>query len=486
LSLFGIETEYGLSIEGHTAVEQMEDASAFVSSFPFDAYTAWDYSNETPRNDLRGFSVEHLERDPIDAQWDIGRQRVPERETPQNRILMNGGRFYNDHGHPEYATPECCRIADLVAHDLAGERLVRETAKAYEKRIGKKVRVFKNNSDYHGASYGTHENYLVPRSISFEKLLKGLLPLLITRPILVGAGKVGSEVGRPCKYQISQRAEFLHELANVETLYRRPIFNTRDEPHADAKKWLRLHIICGDANRMPWSTAMKVGMIRIALELILIGECPEWRIHQPNRTAEMLSKDETLKWHVELENNSWTTGFDILESYLVAGERFLRGHDAETDWVLSEWRLALHDCSTEPMLLSDRVDWVAKLKMFQEYASSGGWNHDMMQSLELEYHDIEPSSSLYAALEKMGRVQKILDENRITDSMFTPPGDTRALLRGDLVKRFKDKIVSLGWKNAKLQLGNEIRTIELPVESNTWANVALAKDIEEWIRVLDR
>lgn len=485
MNLFGIETEYGLSVEGHTAAEQMEDSSAFVSSFPFDAYEGWDYSNETPRNDIRGFSVERLENDPLDAQWDVGRQRIPEKEAPNNRVLVNGARFYNDHGHPEYATPECRRIADLVAHDLAGERLVRETAKAYEKRIGKKVRVFKNNSDYHGASYGTHENYLVPRAIPFEKLLKGLLPLLITRPILAGAGKVGSEVGRPCKYQISQRAEFLHELANVETLYRRPLFNTRDEPHADAKKWLRLHVICGDANRMPWSTAMKVGMLRIALELLNIGECPEWQICQPTRAAEMLSKDETLKWNVELENTSWTTGLDILESYLDAGERFLRGRDAETDWILSEWRLALLDCSTDPMLLSDRVDWVAKLKMFQEYASSNGWNHHTMQSLELEYHDIDPSVSLFSTLERMGRVQKILDENRIIDSMTTPPGDTRAFLRGDLVKRFRDKIVNLGWKNAKLRIGDEIRTIELPVEWKNGVQIASVNDAEDWLRILE-
>lgn len=452
--LIGIETEYGLYVEGHSASDQVEDASEFIKCLPISAFRGWDYSFESPRSDIRGFKVDKLAIDPIDAQWDEGRQ-TPESQLREDRVLINGARFYNDHGHPEYSTPECLRLLDLVAHDLAGERIVNATAEEFEKKIGKKVKVYKNNSDFHGASYGTHENYLVSREVSAESLIQGLLPFLVVRQVLVGAGKVGSEVGKPCKYQISQRSEFFHEVANVETLYRRPIFNTRDEPHCDTQKWMRLHVICGDANRMPWCTAMKAGMLKLVLDLIELGECPKWRIKNPVRVISEISKDESFAWKIELEGSSWTTALEILESYLRCSEHFLGGRDNETDWIINEWRQALEDISKDKYLLKDRVDWVAKLSLLEDFAfSEGKWKNDVMQALDLEYHNIDKSKSLFHALQDMGLVKELVNDSRVHDAMTTPPQDTRAKIRGDLIRESSNNVKTVCWRRAVLKDGS--------------------------------
>ena len=260
MRLYGLETEYGLAMPEGTPKTQVEDARRVVRSCTAQHVTNWDYAFESPRADLRGFTASKLSHDPIDARWDEGRPILEDERS--DRILINGARFYNDHGHPEYATPECGRLMELVAHDRAGELIALEAAKQHGATL------YKNNSDYSGASYGTHENYLVSRDIGYEQLAAGLLPLMVCRQLLTGAGKVGSEVGRPCRYQLSQRADFMSEVVSVDTLFKRPIFNTRDEPHADSAGWMRLHVICGDANRSEWATAMKFGMMQLAIDLI--------------------------------------------------------------------------------------------------------------------------------------------------------------------------------------------------------------------------
>lgn len=438
--LFGLETEYGLASPGGSPRTQFEDSQRLVEGCATRHVTGWDYAFEDPRADLRGFRAEKLRHDPVDAEFD---RDAPSRENDRaDRILVNGARFYNDHGHPEYATPECSRLLDLVAHDRAGERL----ALAAAKTVG--ATLYKNNSDYSGASYGTHENYLIPREIGYGRLAAGLLPLLVCRQLFTGAGKVGSETGRPVDYQLSQRADFMAEVAGVDTLYRRPIFNTRDEPHADAAKWLRLHVICGDANRSEWATAMKVGMISIALELIAIDEAPVWRFADPVRAFSDISKDHELRWRIALERDSWTTAPDVLESYLAAADKHLAGHDAETDWILGEWNDALADLRTDPMRLADRVDWAAKRSLLDTYAEdTGKWDIHALRAVEMEYHEVDPETSLFDVLIQMGRMRRLVDDNRIADSMTTPP-NTRAKHRGRLVAEGADRIEAIGWRRA--------------------------------------
>lgn len=448
--IFGIETEYGLSMPGGSPRTQVADSGKVIEACDIPHAKRWDYALEDPRADLRGFHAERLRHDPVDAQFDGA---VPSVERT-DRILCNGARFYNDHGHPEYATPECSRLLDLVAHDRAGERIALGAAKA----VG--ATLYKNNSDYSGASYGTHENYLVPREVGYERLVQGLLPLLVCRQLFTGAGKVGCESGRPVRYQLSQRADFMAEVAGVDTLYRRPIFNTRDEPHADPAKWIRLHVICGDANRSEWATAMKAGMVLLALDLIEQDAAPHWRLSDPVQSFSDVSRDEDCCWKVALEGGSWTTAKDILESYFAAGESILTGKDAQTDWVISEGMGALADLSEHPLKLADRADWAAKRRLLDAYAADvGRWDQDALRSVEMEYHDVDSASSLFDALTESGAMRTLVPESRIRDAMTIPP-DTRAKARGDLVASEADRITAIGWRRALV--GG--KTVEFEIE----------------------
>lgn len=479
--LFGTEVEYGLQISGRGAREQMEDAAEFVASHDGVAFCGWDYGLESPRCDMRGFSVDRLAEDPIDAQFDEGSGTRNDRALRADRVLVNGARFYNDHGHPEYSTPECSRIADLVAQELAGERIVCATAARFSAATGREARVFKNNTDYHGASYGAHESFLVGREISYEKLLEGLLPLFVTRQILVGAGKVGSENSNGCEFQLSQRADFLQEKANVETLYRRPIFNTRDEPHADASEWARLHVICGDASRMPWCISMKAGMVLAALRLIELGECPRWELDDVVSSFSHISKDKTREWKIPLKGGSWTTGIDILDSYVSSGERHLMGEDAEMDWVLGEWRIALLDLRANPSSLRNRVDWVAKERLLTMFAEeSGSWDEATLQSIEMEYHDLNLETSLFSALDNAGEVMQVVPRDRVLDAMTLAPQETRAAVRGALVKEHSAELETIGWRRAVLKSESDPRVVELEVEADSRKIAEVRAAISEW------
>lgn len=457
MRLCGIETEYGVAIEGRTPADQMQDAAELVACHQGDAFVGWDYALESPLADLRGFVADHLETDPQDAQWDEGRVTRVDRA---DRVLTNGARFYNDHGHPEYATPECDRLMDLVAHDAAGERIVLAAAKAYSQRTGRAVMIYKNNTDFHGAAYGTHESYLMRRTEDVATLIRSLVPFLVVRQLLVGGGKVGSETGEPCPYQLSQRAEFFSVLASVDTLYRRPLFNTRDEPHADRSRWMRLHVIVGDANRMQWCTAMKAGMTALVLDLFEMGEAPTRMLADPVRAMGKLSKAFDAKMRIELEGGSWTTPLDLMESYLAGAERFLRGRDAETDWVLSEWRLALVDLEEDVERLADRVDWVAKRRLLEKAAGESA-DADYLRAVDLAYSNVDPSESLFEALGSVQEIQTIVPETRVLDAMTQPPATTRARLRGEYVRDFPDKIRTVGWRRIVLK-SDEV--VELPVE----------------------
>ncbi|RYG45896.1 hypothetical protein EON79_11510, partial [bacterium] len=319
----GLDTEYGLLLEGRGAEDLIDDATACVRAYPGPAFVGWDYRWESPRADLRGFRLSQLAFDPEDAKFDQGRTHGPAHEIRADRVLPNGARLYNDHGHPEYATPECVSLADVALHDAAGELAILRAARALEEQVGVPVHAYKNNTDFHGASYGTHESHLVPRRFGYPALFSAVLPMLVARQILTGSGKVGSETGTAATYQISQRADFFVEPANAETLYRRPIFNTRDEPHGAHEDWIRLHVISGDACMIPGATARKIGLVRLALWLMERDEAPVWRLADPVRTFQSISRDETLAFRVPLEGGSWTTAYEIVDSYLAAADKVL-------------------------------------------------------------------------------------------------------------------------------------------------------------------
>jgi proteasome accessory factor A len=458
--LAGTETEYGLLIEGRGAEDQVDDAAAFVRAYPDKHYAGWDYRFESPRTDLRGFSVSRLATDPVDAKFDRGTRRTSDQDMRSDRILPNGARFYNDHGHPEYSTPECWGLSELALQDSAGELVLLDTAAAFYEKSGLKATLYKNNTDFHGASYGSHESYLVPRHMGFESLYRAVLPMLIARQVLCGAGKVGAESGRKCAYQISQRADFFVEPYNTETLFRRPIFNTRDEPHADRAEWIRLHVISGDANMIPSCTSRKVGLVKLAIALGVAGEAPVWRFRRPVEAFQNISRDESYRFEVELEGGSWTTAYEILESYFAAAEIVFGLRTSEDDTPVGESSRLIEECRgllvdlTEcPQRFASKVDWAAKRDMIQNFLEEegGDWNDARIRSFDLEYHNIDPAEGLYFALAEMGQVEPppSLDVRR--SRLARNFEGTRARARGAAVGRFGDAVVSGCWRSLVLR-----------------------------------
>ncbi len=453
--LAGLDTEYGFSVEARGAENQIEDSQAFVRTFPGAAFVGWDYRHEAPRSDLRGFRLDALAFDPEDAKFDAGRTYGSSVEIRSDRVLTTGGRFYNDHGHPEYATPECFTLRGLVGHELAGDEILRQTARAYEEKTGKSVALYKNNTDFHGASWGTHENYLVSRSVGYEKLFKGVMPMLLVRQILTGSGKVGSETGAKVPYQISQRADFIVEPANAETLYRRPLFNTRDEPHSRPTDFIRLHVISGDANMIAASTFRKVGLVKLAVALTEIGAAPLWDIKDPVRSFQSISRDEGYRFEIPLAKDSWTTADEILESYFSAAERFL-DLDEELQSIIDEGRKLLQSLRTDFPSFARTVDWAAKRQMLEMYMQDSGtdWNDPALRSYDLEYHNLNADESLHSALVDMDLVVP-------NPEAIWEPEHSRAWVRGYAVQHFASHLKSAAWRSLTFEVNGQQEDVEL-------------------------
>jgi Pup amidohydrolase len=461
--LAGTDTEYGLLIEGRDAKTQVEDSQAFVRNSPHKGFLHWDYRFENPRNDLRGFQLKNLAVDPNDAKYDIGKNYASSIEIRSDRVLTNGARLYNDHGHPEYATPESFSIFELARFDQSGEAIVLDCRK------DETTKLYKNNTDFHGASYGTHESYLVPRNYSFDALYSAVTPMLIVRQILTGAGKVGAESGERCDFQLSQRADFFVETANAETLWRRPIFNTRDEPHADPARWIRLHVISGDANMNPVCTAMRVGLVKLALYLLDAGVSPNWRLVDPVRTFVSISRDTSYEFRIPLEQGSWTTAYEIFESYFSAYEAAALS-EAEMDWVVSQGRLLLSQLKSDFDSFRKRVDWAAKKHLLSQIGLD--WQDSAMLAYDLEYTNIDPDEGLYHALVDAGEIDESLPD------AHTP--HSRALPRGIAVHRFSEHLTRVGWRG--LTFGEEF--IELPPDKAYPESLNDIVDVETFVKAL--
>ena len=480
--LAGLETEYGLLVEGRGAEDQVEDAMALVRGYPGECFAFWDYRYESPRSDLRGFKLERLAHDPTDAQFDRGKAHPIDRDVRSDRILPNGARFYNDHGHPEYSTPECLSLEELAAHDAAGELAVLRAAQALELETGRGVRVYKNNTDFHGASYGTHESYLVPRSLPFQRLYESVLPMLVVRQILTGAGKVGSESGKQCVYQLSQRADFLVEPLNAETLYRRPIFNTRDEPHADPSRWVRLHVISGDANMMASCTKRKVALVRLAIALAEHDQAPAWRLSDPVRTFQAISRDESFEFCVPLEGRSWTNAFEVVESYLSAAERTLE-LDAELIQQIDDCRRLMAAMQDDPLSVSAEVDWAAKRRMLESFMDEEGmnWRDPALQAYDLEYHNIDPEQGLYHALQGMGEAEAPLEVAELESRLREVREPTRARARSLSLTRFGSFARNACWHSVSFELEGQTVELQLPPDAHYGEQLFEAANVETFI-----
>jgi Pup amidohydrolase len=500
--VFGLETEYGITLNGAENVDVVAESIELVRRYTeHGALMKWDYELEDPHLDARGFRAKRLLQDTDEsAYYEIDKNRpLSFEEIKSDLVLSNGARFYNDHAHPEYSTPECTTLHQIVAQDKAGERILGECARRRNQKLdtGHEVRLYKNNTDFVGHSYGCHDNYLMRRDIPWDRIVSGVLPFLITRQIFAGAGKMGIEAEgaatQPGVYQISQRADFFSVLVSIDTMNRRPLVNTRDEPHANANRYRRFHVIMGDSNMSGWATAMKIGTTSLVLDLIERGEAPQLEIAQPLEANKSISRDQTYDWIIELKDGRKISAIDVQRIYLrAAAEIDDPGQDDDRQWILEQWENILNDLERDPMATRDRVDWAAKkflLNALQEEEKLS-WNDPWLQSIDLEYHNVDFDRGLYYELARQGSIRRIVSEDEIKTAIFTPPETTRAFFRGRAVARFNDEITSIQWDEMVFANGSQSRRIALPEASLDARLDALnhaarnGKDFSEFMRAV--
>ncbi len=475
--VFGLETEYGITLAGTDAVDVVAESIELVRGYTEQgAHMKWDYDLEDPHRDARGFRAAELLQDTDEsAYFEIDRKRpLSFEEIKSDLVLSNGARFYNDHAHPEYSTPECTTLRGLVAQDKAGERILLECARRRNSKLpeGQEVRLYKNNTDFSGHSYGCHDNYLMRRDVPWERIVSGVLPFLVTRQIFAGAGKMGIEAesaaGQPGVYQISQRADFFAVLVSIDTMNRRPLVNTRDEPHADARSYRRFHVIIGDANMSEWATAVKVGTTALVLDLIERDRAPQIELAQPIAALKSISRDQTYDWIIELRDGRKISALDVQRLYLKAAQALAReSADEEAAWLLQEWENVLNDLERDVTLCRDRVDWVAKKEMLSalQQEEQLAWSDPWLQAIDLEYHNLRPDAGLYHELLRQGTMRRIVSEEEIKQAIFNPPEETRAYFRGRAVARFKAQIKSIQWDEVVFAGAHGKQTVALPEPS---------------------
>ncbi len=360
---------------------------------------------------------------------------------PSNAFLPNGARFYQDTGcHPEYATPECASFKAAVTHDKAGEwllasRLGPAEAKLAEEGYSGTLYAYKNNTDSMGNTYGCHENYLVDRRLDFWQLAEQIIPYFVTRPIWCGAGKVYQVAGQT-RYAITQRAGYIHEASSSSTTSSRSIINTRDEPHADAERFRRLHIIVGDSNMSEYTCYLKVGITALILSVLEEGgRFPAMVLEDPVDALQKVSTDLTLKQPLKLAGGRRMTALQMQWCYLETAERhFANLHRGPFRRVLTEWKAVLTALESDPVQLADRIDWVAKREVMRGFMQKNGCDlsDPRIAMLDLQYHDIDRARGIYFLLERQGRMRRITDDAAIALAMKQAPKDTRAHIRASL------------------------------------------------------
>src|SRR5919107_1870591 len=462
--IMGTEVEYGISVPGQPGANPMVTSSQVVNAYGArpklnrNGRARWDYEEESPLRDARGFTYSGAAYDPADAlaDEDLGLANV---------ILTNGARLYVDHAHPEYSSPECTNPMDIVRWDKAGERVMAEASRRAATIPGAhRIQLYKNNTDNKGASYGSHENYLMRRQTPFADIVAHLTPFFVTRQIFCGAGRVGiGQDGSGAGFQISSRADFFEVEVGLETTLKRPIINTRDEPHADADKYRRLHVIIGDANLSEYSTLLKVGTTALVLDMIEKGvRFDELRLSEPVRSVHRISHDPSLKTTIELTDGRKVTGLDLQRAYFEKAAKHVEntmGADADPDTaeVLGLWGTVLDDLARDPLGCADRLDWPAKLRLLEGYRERDGltWDAPRLALVDLQYTDVRMGKGLYNRLVTRGSMKRLVDEDDVRAAMTNPPDDTRAYFRGRCLERYPTQVAAASWDSVIFDLGRE-------------------------------
>jgi Pup amidohydrolase len=442
--VMGIETEYGISGPGSADFNPVLSSSMLISSYAGTLRRIrWDYEQESPLRDARGFEPVQ-DRPPVEE--DVGLANV---------VLPNGARYYVDHAHPEYSTPECASARDLVVHDRAGERVLERSLEALHVMLGpgQRVAIYKNNSDGKGNSYGTHENYLVDRKTPFSRIVRDLTPFLVTRQIFTGAGKVGAEGARADRnrvpYQVSQRSDFFEAEVGLETTLKRPIINTRDEPHADPEKYRRLHVIIGDANLCEVASFLKVGTTSLILQLIEDELLPDLSLDNPVASLHEVSWDLSCRQTVRLRDGRRIRPLELQWEYLDHVKKFVKENEdtAQNAEVLEWWERILGGLEDDPFSLHRELDWVAKHRVLSAYRDRDGleWRDPKLAMIDLQYHDVRRSHGLYHRLAEAGKVERLVSDRDVDRAMSEPPDDTRAYFRGQCIQRYPKQIAAASW-----------------------------------------
>jgi proteasome accessory factor A len=389
-------------------------------------------------------------------------RRVVSWGRSSNVFLENGARLYLDVGsHPEYATPECDTVRGVVVHDKAGERILEGLVEQAEQRlheegIAGQIYLFKNNTDSAGNSYGSHENYLVARFGEFQKLADTLIPFLVTRQIFAGAGKV-LQTPRGAVFSISQRAEHIWEGLSSATTRSRPIINSRDEPHSDAERYRRLHVIVGDSNMSEYATWLKVATTDLVLRMIESGAVMrDHTLDNPIRAIREISHDMSCQRRVKLAGGRELSALEIQHEYYERVSQFIdhSGSDPETDRVLVEWGRVLSTLADDPLKLARECDWAAKYHLIDDYRRRRDLplSHPRIAMLDLQYHDVNIERGLYYLLQRRGRTDRIVTDAEIDAARSTPPQTTRARLRGEFIRQAKRRRrdFTVDWVHLKL------------------------------------
>jgi proteasome accessory factor A len=461
--IMGAETEYGISVPAAPSMNAMQASSLVVNSYAQrssgGSRARWDFEEENPLRDARGFDA---------AAPPLVDPSAPANEDDlglANLILTNGARFYVDHAHPEYSSPEVTSPRDVVLWDKAGERIIAEAARRALSVPGTSpVNIYKNNTDNKGVSYGCHENYLMARSTSFADVIRHLTPFFVSRQVVCGAGRVGIGAdGKADGFQLSQRADFFEVEVGLETTLKRPIINTRDEPHADPEKYRRLHVIIGDANMSELSTYLKVGTTSLVIAMIEAGWLEaDLTLEAPVATLRAVSHDPTLTKHVVLRDGRKMTAVQLQMEYLDQARKFVAdrwGSDADeqTRDVLLRWESTLVRLETEPRSLSRELDWVAKLAILEGYRERDGldWSSPRLQLVDLQYSDVRQDKGLYNRLVNTGRFDRLVSEDEVERAMTTPPEDTRAYFRGRCLAKYASEVSAASWDSVIFDVGRE-------------------------------
>jgi Pup amidohydrolase len=459
----GLEQEYGVAVRSRPNAEpitQVQAAFLLVNSSERTHKGLWDYGCEMPFK-----SALHRRMDRLQV-------RISEAENAlTNNALTNGARYYVDHAHPEYATPECRSARDVIACDKAGERILERSRQRVNAALNDahEIRVYKNNSDHKGNSYGCHENYTVDAH-TYQKLfrdtgLRELIPFLVSRQIICGAGKTGQEnsTGMHAGYQLSQRADFCETVFSIKTMSGRPLLNTRDEPHADRRRFRRLHIILGDANMSELSTYLKIGTTQLVLRMIedraITREVP---LDAPVQAVHDISRDTTCRAKVKLRDGRRVDAIDIQSAYLEMAQAYSATHtlNAEERDVLNRWERTLRLLREDPMQLRRELDWVIKKWLLEQQISRRGldWSAPRLRQLDIQYHCTEPGKSLFYLLQDSGQVERLIDDDAIAHFLTHPTDDTRAYTRAMCLEKYGAAVWAVNWERVTFRFPNRAGT----------------------------